>query len=91
MHEFDSWVIKSKGKAVFRENKGDKVRPDISFRQNLEKTRRREDEKTRRREDEMGETRFLGKKGKARADIRFRRNIGDTRGRDGEIVRRRDG
>ncbi|MGR5311919.1 hypothetical protein ACPV34_18180 [Photobacterium damselae] len=80
MHEFDSWVIKSKGKAVFRENKGDKVRPDISFRQNLEKTRRREDEKTRRREDEktrrredeMGETRFLGKKGKARADIRFR-------------------
>ncbi|HIF9295014.1 TPA: hypothetical protein ACX6Q7_002938 [Photobacterium damselae] len=52
MHEFDSWVIKSKGKAVFRENKGDKVRPDISFRQNLEKTRRREDEKTRRREDE---------------------------------------
>ncbi|MGI2799463.1 hypothetical protein ACRTC3_12780 [Photobacterium damselae] len=77
MHEFDSWVIKSKGKAVFRENKGDKVRPDISFRQNLEKTRRREDEKTRRREDEKtgwleGEKRFLGKKGKTRADIRFR-------------------
>ncbi|HIF9411743.1 TPA: hypothetical protein ACX6R8_003665 [Photobacterium damselae] len=85
MHEFDSWVIKSKGKAVFRENKGDKVRPDISFRQNLEKTRRREDEKTRRREDEKtrrredektgwleGEKRFLGKKGKTRAEIRFR-------------------
>lgn len=45
MHEFDSWVIKSKGKAVFRENKGDKVRPDIRFRRNIGDTRGRDGEK----------------------------------------------
>ncbi|ELV7517288.1 hypothetical protein QMU85_002286 [Photobacterium damselae] len=63
MHEFDSWVIKSEGKAVFR-----KIREKLEQRFGL-------GEILGMREGEKGETRFLGKKGKARADISFRQNL----------------